>query len=381
MFSRFQSGIAFLFLLFPFVSNAQSLLETQMNNPITPNNSLFSIGPDQYNHHFEYALPNEGKLYIDFLRLGDWGNENQLASIAAIAAKQEKNLSDSFKYAATTKTLELNVPIDGKTIAINFDESPEARNQLAYINGNYTPLKTGMDTIRVIRNIGIRSKPIVDSGLIQVQYTFVLKDISDIETLAADPAFLINIGNQTDSLIHIQRKKWHRQDAAYHRMELSKISDSTAVAVVKKHDVLYPGVFRNIGISVAFGAIVYDNIISPYADVTYAYLLPTRGKMRGFVGINFNGWGYLSQKGFDSKNTYSTINAEFGFCNKGNWVLQQKTSLLIGLAVIRNENPILNIGFNFGVNSFTSFGFSAATNFKQGEKKLSLITVQCKFNL
>lgn len=381
MFPRFQSCIAILFLLLPFISHAQSLLETRMDNPITPNNSLFSIGPDQYNHHFEYTLPNEGKLYIDFLRLSDWGNENQLARIATIATTQEKNLSDSFKYAATTKTLELNVPIDGRAIAINFDESPAARNQLAYINGNYTSLKTGMDTIRVIRNIGIRSKPLLDSGLVQIQYTFVLKDISDIAALAADPAFLNNIGNQTDSIINIQKKKWHRQDAAFHKINLATITDSSVVAIAKDKNGLSPSSTKRLGLSLSFGAIVYDNVISPYADVTYAYLLPTRGKMRGFIGVNIAGWGYLSQRGFDSKNAFHSINAEFGFCNKDNWVLQQKTSMLIGLAIIRKENPIPSIGFNFGVNAFTSFGFSAASNFKHGDQQLSLVTVQFKFNL
>ncbi|KAA5534494.1 hypothetical protein F0919_07685 [Taibaiella lutea] len=347
-----------------------------------PNKNLYNISPDQYNHHFEYQLPNDGILKIDFLRLSDWGDKNMLSQITDIAATQVQQLKDSFRSDYSEKLLEINIPINNKVLSLNYKEDEKNKNQLAYKDGSYYQLKTGFDTIRIVKNVSIKTKPIIDSGLVQIQYTFILKDINDIAQLKSDPALMERLGNITDSVINEKRKSWNRQDATSHNLTFAvDANNGDSLAILRGNRPAYGGHF---GLFLGFGAIVYNNSISPYVETTFAYLIPTRGKMQGFAGVNFSGFGMRSSTS-TLKTTvgfYRSYNAEIGVCKKSMGLMPQKTSLLIGIMDIKDEKPLFNLGFNFGINRFASVGFNLAGNFKKEDKGGRYVYgVNFKFNL
>jgi hypothetical protein len=342
---------------------------------------LYSITPDQYNHHFEYELPNDGILKIDFLRLGDWGDKNILGQVTDLAASQAAALKDSFKSDYSEKLLEMNIPIDNKVISINYSEDLKNKNQLAYKDGNYYQLKTSFDTIRIVKNMTIKKKPLLDSGLVQIQYTFILKDLNDIMALKSNPEIIQKIGNTTDSVVHVYRKRWNYRDASYRVLKLNMDANNDSLFVSSNNKQLYNG---RLGLFVSFGAIVYNNALSPYTESTFAYLIPTRGKMQGFVGFNFTAFGLITA-GSTLKTTsgfYRSYNAEIGVCKKSAGLMPQKTSIILGIMDIKDEKKLFNLGLNFGLNRYASVGVNFAGNFKKEDKGGRYVYgVNLKFNL
>ena len=344
---------------------------------------LFQLNPEHYNNHFDFTLPDNGKLMVDFLRLSDWGKENQLQAIAATAAEQVRLLQDSFSGNYSSKLLALNIPVNGKIISVRYDEDKSAQKQLAYKDGSYYQLKTGFDTIRIIKNMGLRTKPLVDSGIIQVQYTFILKDINDIQTFSANPEILQQIGLAADSAIERQRKRWHQEDARHHTLRLiydprapqpmtSDVEDGPVLSFIAKNIKMY--------LAVGFGVYTGNNV-SPYFDEGISYLLPSRGRMQPFVGLNMTLFGLLNTNGIS--NYYYSYNLEYGLCKKGMGFMQQKTSITLGLMQKYNSPQkirLFHMGFNFGFNSFLSGGFGFATDFKKDSPE-ALIIANFKFNL
>lgn len=350
--------------------------------PATPA-QLFQLNPEQYNNHFDFVLPDNGRLFVDFLRLSDWGSENQLQAIAETAATQVRLLKDSFTTNYSTKLLTLNIPVNGKIISVNYKEDDREQHQLAYKDGDYYQLKTGFDTIRVIKNTGIRTKPEVDSGLIQVQYTFVLKDINDIQVLADNPETLQRIGMTADSAVNKQRRRWSRQDAMHHSFSMKYDPNAPRPLVTDNGDgSAFSFIRKRIGISLAVGFATYtNNSVSPYFDESLSYLIPTRGKMQYFAGVNATAFGYMNLNGDQSY--YTSYNVEYGLCKKSTGFMQQKTSMQIGL--MRRFNVpqpynMFHMGFNFGFNSYLSAGFNVASDFKKNSNR-NLLLVNFKFNL
>lgn len=354
-----------------------------VTDPLLTSVQLFHLNPEQYNHHFEFPLPNDGTLLVDFLRLSDWGIKNQLQTVTEAAANQVKMLKDSFNNDYSTKLIEMNIPIDGRVIALNYIEEGKGKHQLAYKDGSYYQLKTGFDTIRVVKNIGIRTHPLTDSGLIQVQYTYILKDLNDITTLADDPTAIEKIGNLTDETIGHYRNKWNNQDARTHQLSLKY--DPAKEKVVKANTAEASGLFKYFDIYLGIGAMIYtNNSVSPYFEESIAYLIPSRTKMQPFVGFNVSGFGFFNTNGSIGNASYLSYNLEYGLCKRGFSFMQQKSSIMLGLMRVQSpdqtKSELFHMGFTFGFNSFLSAGFNAATDFRKKSDK-AILGVHFKFNL
>ncbi|MFA6057791.1 MAG: hypothetical protein WC756_06315 [Taibaiella sp.] len=361
---------------------AQGVMESSVvTDREKPGTQLFHLNPEQYNHHFEFVLPNDGMLKVDFLRLSDWGERNHLKAITAAAANQVKMLKDSFNNNYSTKLLEMNIPMDGKVIALNYQETEKGKRQLAYKDGTHFQLKTSFDTIRVIKNVGIRTKPHTDSGLVQVQYTFILKDINDIMALANDPEAVDKLGNLADETIGKYRNQWNNQNARSHQLNLKY--DPVTEKIVKANTDNSSGIFKHIGIYVGVGAIVYSNSISPYFEEGIAFLIPSgTKKLQPFVGVNITAFGFLNTTG--NKYNYASYNLEVGYCKKGFAFMPQKSSMMFGLMRKQfsgqNDSYMFHMGFTLAFNSFLSGGFNLASDMKKNSDN-AIMAVNFKFNL
>lgn len=384
-----KTALLFLLVLGSISSNihAQTGMSAWGENvPQTSKAQLFHLNPEQYNHHFDFALPDEGSLQVDFLRLSDWDGENKLQKVAAMAADRVRQLADSFRKEYTVKTMALNIPIDGKVIALQYQEYDDGKRQMAYKDGAYYQLKTGFDTIRVVRNIGIRKKPLVDSGLIQVQYTFILKDLKQIYDIAENPAILESAGRSADSAIARQRKRWPNQDAWHHTLRLQYDPSATQPMVADNNNgSLLSFQEKRIKIYLGIGVAAYtNNAVSPYLDETLAYMFRSRGKMQPFAGFNLTGFGLVNTNG--SSESYTSYNLEYGLCKKAPGFIQQKTSVSLGyMTKYRSSgsgDPVsmFHMGFTFGFSPVLAGGFSFATDFKK-DSKHALLLVNFKFNL
>ncbi len=382
---------ALLFLFFCFVltagySHAQNRtpLSTDEDHP-APAPQLFNLNPLQENHHFHIKLPNDGLLDIDFQRLSDWGDQNRLLDIATMANTQVQQLKDSFRQGYTAKLIAINIPIREDIISVSYGEDASKKNQLAYRNGNYYELKTDFDTVRIIRNVGIRQKPGLDSGLVQIRYNFVLKDLDDLDKLVHNAALFDHIGRELDRAIADKRKAWRRPDASYYQLLLDYDPDKPEpMEVVSDRKIWSPFIQKKIGLYLSLGAVLFQSTVSPYFDYSLAYLLPSRGKSQRFVGLNFTSFARFNSD-MSLRRNYTALNVEFGVFNAGRGgtgLLGQKTALAYGVMfdAQHSDKLMFNMSLSFGLTSYMSFGFGAASNFSK-DPESSLLLMNLKFNL
>lgn len=354
------------------------------DNPAPPP-LLFNLNPLQENHHFHIRLPNDGILDIDFQRLSDWGAQNRLLDMATIANTQVQHIKDSFRHGYTAKLVAINIPIQEDIIAINYGENTAKGSQMAYRNGNYYELKTDFDTVRIIRNVSVREKPGIDSGLVQIRYNFILKDLDDLDKLVHNPALFEHIGRELDRVIEDKRKTWRRPDASYYQLLLDYDPDrKVPMDIVSDRKIWSPFIHKKIGVYLSLGAILYQNTVSPYFDYTFAYLLPSRGRSQRFVGLNFTTFARFNSD-MSLRRNYTALNAEVGVFSAGkggNGLLGQKSALSSGIMFdAQHSNKVmLNLSLSFGLTSYMSFGFGAASNFTK-EPESSLLYMNLKFNL
>lgn len=380
--------IVFLTLFFLNAIAGKALAQTDWDDAPEdePKQGIFELQPFQKNHQISVQLPNEGVLTIDFLRLSDWGEKNELQKLSAIASKQIANIADSFKHASSSKTVALNVPLDEQVISLAYYENNGFGTQLAYKDNEYYQLKTSFDTLRIIRNKAIRTTPEFDSGLVQVGYTFSLKNLDDINSLIADEALMQRIGDSIDTKIGLYRKRWSHQDARSH--QLSMTYNSTKEEAVQADAVgssLFPFLRNRFALYLGVGGILFNNQLAPIADMTLAYVFPSNKTSKLYVGLNTYSFatfdGNLKPIG-----SYASYNMEFGIFRGGRGLMRSKTSLAYGVMIRDYPNEkkrvMFNTVLNWGVTSYMTVGLNAASTLNFNNKKdIGMIAVHLKFNL
>ena len=381
MFSR----IFFLFLTGIHTASAQTMPEDWMLEAVPPPQEahLFRIGSAQQNHQFRIALPEGNTLIIDFLRLSDWGEKNRLEQVAAVAAQQFAQLRDSFRSATAVQTLEINIPIDGQTIAVRYREDPPPGTQLVRRDGGYYPLKTGMDTLRIVENTGVRTRPSYDSGIVQVQYTFVLKYLEDIGQYARDPELLTRIGGMIDSVVHAQRGRWKQQDLRYHELHINYDPERKKQPLLTSNksngeSAPLPFLGKTVGLYLGVGATLFRNTMAPSAEFTYAYVFPEEGKRKPFVGFTTTSF-YLYYPNGAINRAYVSVNAETGICSM-NGFIRRKTSVGIGYMYSRPASDrMVRLFVNYGTSELITVGWDM--NFNTRKKDDTPFGIHVLFNL
>ena len=357
----------------------------------SPNNSfeLFELKIHQKNHHFTIRLPDDGVLNIDFMRISDWGGQEELSQVVNAAARQVRQLKDSFKNEFSGKYMAINIPMDNSIISLKYKEDNSQVSQLAYKDGTYYQLKTGFDTVKIIKNVRVRATPAFDSGLVQVSYTFALKDIFDIDRLANQPAILEKIGGRVEKKVAEVTQKWHNPDFRSHTLTLDyDVNTDKEPQIDKYQDYIYP-VFRNtIALYVGIGAVVFNNKIAPVTDLTVGYIFPSHKKRKGFAGLNISSFPVFDRD-FQYQKTYTAINAEFGSFKGGTGLMHEKTSIGFGVMYsnygnsfnAQKEKAMVNMIINWGVSNNITVGLNAASSFSSKNGGYGIMGVQFKFNL
>lgn len=386
---RSIAAIALCLLLAYSPTHAQTRMDDITADNATPAPpQLFDLNTRQENHHFHIKLPNDGILDIDFQRLSDWGSKNRLNELAAIANTQVQHVKDSFLHAYSDKLVAINVPVNKDVIAINYKEDADQKNQLAYSNGTYYQLKTGFDTVRIIWNTGLRLKPGRDSGIVQIRFNFILKNLDDLDQIVQNPAILEGIGNELDYVIAGKRKKWKNQDADYYQLTLDYDKNrEQPMKVVSDKENDMPFLNKRILLYSGFGAAVFKNNIAPFIESTIAYRLPPLRRAERFIGLNVSYFPQFNPD-FSLSRNYCAINLEyglFGSVKNGSGLMRQKTSLAIGVMFdnFKGEEKLLNLSLNYGVSKNFTVSMGGAWNLKtyNSGNSRGVLYVNFKFNL
>lgn len=266
-----------LTLLNGFVAKAQSAKPIDSEQDIKE--KLFHLDKKQYNHSFSITLPDDNFLLIDFYRMSYWPDSSDLQNICDIAADAVGQVQSSFDNDQTSKFIGVHVPEKNRPITVMSRENNDGSDIVVISKGVTSPLKIGMDTVRVLKTYKTVKDPLEETDVLaQVQYTFVLKDMSDMEVLANNKAVIYDVANTLDSVINQKRNKWNKQDTWYHKIGISykpMEGDGKQKLKVTNPDL---GISKAFDLGYYIGAALYRNDFVPSLEMGLSYKFPIMGR-------------------------------------------------------------------------------------------------------
>lgn len=344
---------------------------------------LFELSTNEYNHIFQAAMPGDNFLLIDFEKMSYWPDTAVLPQMFEIAAKATREVKDSFRSAVSSKRIDVHVPVKDRPLQVRLND----HNNADIVMLNYdqqAPLKLGMDTIRIFKTLSVEEDKWGDEQREEIQYTFILKDVADMATLADNKELIADIAQTFDSVVTAKRSKWAREDTWYHSIGLrySPMED-------KKLEYDNMGtIFKAIEVDYYFGASLFRNTLCPYLDIGASYKWPDNGKYN-FAKVSFSTLAHFERITEANYNFYNTsfVNVELGIMvNKTNTKLPiYETS--IGFGYMLTNLPSLQQ--HKAVKMFWNYSLSPAVRitpdiyllFREGQENYvwAGLTVSLKF--
>jgi hypothetical protein len=282
---------------------------------------LFQIPEAELNYNFTTVLPGGNYMMIGFRRLSDWRPEANLSGIMAVAGHVLEGYRDSLHADGNSRKMDLHIPISNAPVTSRFSSSVNNTNLITESGGKRSLLKIGMDTLRILKNIARR--PATEDKaekLVQVQYTFLLKDISQFRELVRDTQWIAQTVATYDSLVAARRSKWKRQDAWFHYMYVKLDQNETE----KKKRLQYRTSLRSetqfygnriFGIDGGIGVLLVRNDLCPNIDLGASWNFYSNKEETAFTRISLNSFMRFEQLPDKKFQPYTTsfINAELGF--------------------------------------------------------------------
>lgn len=240
---------------------------------------LFHLDDKQYNHSFSITLPDDNFLLIDFYRMSYWPDSSDLQNICDIAANAVEQVQPSFNNDQTSKFIGVHIPEKNGPVTVMSRENNDGSDLVVISKGATSPLKVGMDTVRVLKTYKTVKDPLEEIDVLaQVQYTFILKDLSDMDVLANNKAVIYDVINTLDSVIQQKRNKWNKQDTWYHKIGISykpMERDGKKKLKVTNPDM---GIAKAFDLGYYLGAALYRNDFVPSLEMGLSYKFPIMGR-------------------------------------------------------------------------------------------------------
>jgi len=339
------------------------ILKAQSSGP------AFRLDREQEQYTVSADLEKGDKIIIHFAKAGDW--QSELTEMTRIAAAQYQYLADSFKSLISQKNLFLKIPKDTDLITLQYSEdNNDGPHQMAYKNGNHFVLKTSMDTIIVLKDGGQYKDPVYlsnDSSQYtrQVQYTFILKDISDIKNIAANAEMLSRISHLVDSVLKngpIKKDREKRLTIAF-----SNQNDSKGGMIVKP---TY-AIGDHITIDVPIGIEILNGNLGAVTDVGYSYIDEPDSRSSFFGSLNLSTF-LLPGSTLNFHNIYSGIGIELGTADVSTGTLMNKYSIGLGYFIGKNKKNgnetvlpnMFRLYLNFPITKNINIGMDMMSDFK-----------------
>jgi hypothetical protein len=343
------------------MANAQEEFRKPVKHEDKLKEELFELNAYQYNHIFQVAMPDDNFLLADFEKMSYWPDTTVLPAIFDIARTAVENTLDSFTNSITSKRIDVHVPVNNRPLQLRITDHRNA-DMMVLQYGQQSPLKAGMDTIRILKTMAVKKDKEGVEQRSEVQYTFVLKDLSDIIKLADDKGMIEDISHTLDSVVQYRRNRWAREDTWYHTVGIKYVPGAQGdneKLIVKK----YPGFFKAVDASYYIGASVFRNSVTPYLEIGASY------KWKGDVGqYDYVRLSLASIAQFEriSTNQYDFYNTTFlgleigSLINKvDTWIPLYETSL--GMAYMRSDHPSLEP--HEGMKLYWHYSLSQAIRF------------------
>ncbi len=340
-------------------SAQQVVSKNPVKNEQEVKDKLFNLSEDKQNHFFKVALPDDNFLLIDFYRMSYWPDSSDLQTICDIAASTVDNVQGSFDNPNTSKLVSIHAPASNKPITVKLKDNDDGSELMVISKGESSPLKVGMDTVRVLKTYKkTKDKKEDKEVLAQVQYTFILKDLSDMSVIAGNKAIIKDVAETLDKVVKEKRSKWNKQDVWYHKIAVDykpmETKNSKKLVITNPES---PGIFKGIDFGYYIGATIFRNTVAPSLEVGGSYQFPLRQKEFTYFRASLvliPQFEKVSQSQYDFYNT-NFVCAEFGsLINRPNSAVPIYTASL-GFGYMFSDHPSLEphkgykMFFHYGV--------------------------------
>ena len=315
---------------------------------------LFDIA-EPVNYHFTIELPDANFMIIEWNHLSDWQQKDNVKKMISMAKTCFSKVEDSFKGSTSAKRMDIHIPIENEPVTVRFHEY-DVSNNVLLIKGNLlAPLKVNMDTLRLLKTTG-KKAVYKQEQLEQVQYTFLLKDISQIKNIGNNDALIENIANTIDSIVNKHRDKWHNQNLWNHNLTVTyhPLSDDSKKRLISNDPVRGLHIkkittidedgryYKALDGDENIGITLFRNSLCPYIDLGFAYKWPVSTQNYAYVKAFFSGFNEFTPDK-ETLNLYGFVNVEFGI-----WENKKNTTIPVYL---------LSLGIGHDLGSFNNDNF------------------------
>lgn len=314
---------------------------TPVKNEDNLKTALFELSETKQNHVFQVAMPGDNFLLIDFEKMSYWPDTNMIYTIFDIAGKVAASTKDSFSSAAHAKRIDVHVPVKNMPLQLRLNDHNDGTDMLVLNYDQQAPLKLGMDTIRVFKTLSASTDKWGEEQREELQYTFILKDLTDMIPLAENTELVSGIANTFDSVVNSKREGWSNEDTWYHSIGVrySPMEDKDKQVQMDNMG----RIFKAIDVDYYLGVSLFRNSLTPYIDVGASYKWPGERSEYNFVKLSASTLAHFERISEANYNFYNTmfLNVEMGIM-----VNQSRTKLpvyetSIGFGYMLSDLPSL----------------------------------------
>lgn len=298
------------------------------------------------NYSFTIALPEHGFMIVEFPKFNDWQDGGAFRTVVQEAAKVSEQLKDSLKIPTAAYRLDMHLPISNTPVTARISEQAGSTNFVLLNDRDQAPLKIGMDTVRVLKTLRQEKET---TRKVQVQYTFILKEMAQIQTLAADESWMTETSSFVDSVMSVYRSEWSNPGAWYHQLFVQYRPEETELSkrlVInkKENENAQAGIFRMIYYDIGFGMSLVRNTIAPATEIGLTVILDKERESTFFTRFSANSMGLFEKKPDGNFKAYGStfVNFEIGTTTEGTTYALPLYTASLGFGVkigSKNDHP------------------------------------------
>lgn len=338
-------------------------------------------------HHFTVSLPQQISFKVSLTALDDW-NLNDFSNIIAQLNQHVRYFADSIQNNSTLQ----NLLYIEKSAHANFEklifrQVQPLKTELVFKDGNYYNLKNSLDSLFYTSySSGEPENNSAGDSLRQSQVAITAKSLPDINTLSTEQ--IRKVGLQLDSMVNAAKLNYRNYRSPLYSSNAAWSLSSTGAATSSfKAQQPFMSIVNNFKLGVGFGAIVFNNSISPTMELSLGYVLKRSQQNATFIGLNYSLFTEIDLRNRNNLVSYLPFNLEVGTISNNVGLMQRKTSIGYGVMLKTTQQDgipathyLANMQLNFGISNTISSSLIMATQFKKNPEHY-VLGVSLKYNL
>lgn len=368
-------------LLLVFLSGLQ---DTYAQSPST--DTVASSG--EAKHHFAVKLPGQVSFNLSLISLDDWDANDFFYTISNPVKKHIQYFEDSMnRQPAFQNILNIEKKPNADFEQLNFRQVAPAASEMVFKDGTYYQLKNSMDSLWYTSYVPkSQARQGTTGSAQQKQLIITAKSLADIGTLTM--AQVQNVRQQLDSMIQAARLKAKRYNNNLYSSKSSWSLSETGQQVSTFSDQKpFMKIVNNFKLGVGYGAIVFNNSISPTMELNLGYILKRSGQHATFIGLNYSLFSEIDLRNRNNLVGYLPLNLEVGTIRNNVGLMQRKTSIGYGVMLKTTKESgysttryLFNMQLNFAFSNTLSSSLMIASQFKRDPEHY-VLGVSFKYNL